>query len=217
MGHKKDEFMEELEKRKDEEQNEIEDVIPHNQDLTGLNTPLSIEDIDFRIQSINRGGYATITAYKDARVDMKRLDDVVGSMYWKRELLDNNTRCRVSIYNKDLKEWVAKEDVGTPSATEKEKGLASDSFKRACFNWGIGRELYDYPVIQIKLNKNPDASKARNGEWYMEGNFPKQGYGLKLKEWIWFSQFTNGKLTYLACKDQSGTKRFSFGQYIKSV
>jgi hypothetical protein len=208
MGHKKDEFMEELEKRKDEEQNEIEDVIPHNQDLTGLNTPLSIEDIDFRIQSINKGGYATILAYKDARVDMKRLDDVVGSMYWKRELLDNNTRCRVSIYNKDLKEWVAKEDVGTPSATEKEKGLASDSFKRACFNWGIGRELYDYPVIQIKLIAN---------EFKIDQGRAKQTYELKLKEWIWFSQFTNGKLTYLACKDQSGTKRFSFGQYIKSV
>jgi hypothetical protein len=208
MGHKKDEFMEELEKRKDEEQNEIEDVIPHNQDLTGLSTPLSIEDIDFRIQSINKGGYATILAYKDARVDMKRLDDVVGSMYWKRELLDNNTRCRVSIYNKDLKEWVAKEDVGTPSATEKEKGLASDSFKRACFNWGIGRELYDYPVIQIKLIAN---------EFKIDQGRAKQTYELKLKEWIWFSQFTNGKLTYLACKDQSGTKRFSFGQYIKSV
>lgn len=208
MGHKKDEFMEELEKRKDEEQNEIEDVIPHNQDLTGLNTPLSIEDIDFRIQSINKGGYATILAYKDARVDMKRLDDVVGSMYWKRELLDNNTRCRVSIYNKDLKEWVAKEDVGTPSATEKEKGLASDSFKRACFNWGIGRELYDYPVIQIKLIAN---------EFKIDQGRAKQTYELKLKEWIWFSQFTNGKLTYLACKDQNGTKRFSFGQYIKSV
>jgi hypothetical protein len=208
MGHKKDEFMEELEKRKDEEQNEIEDVIPHNQDLTGLSTPLSIEDIDFRIQSINKGGYATILAYKDARVDMNRLDDVVGSMYWKRELLDNNTRCRVSIYNKDLKEWVAKEDVGTPSATEKEKGLASDSFKRACFNWGIGRELYDYPVIQIKLIAN---------EFKIDQGRAKQTYELKLKEWIWFSQFTNGKLTYLACKDQSGTKRFSFGQYIKSV
>jgi hypothetical protein len=208
MGHKKDEFMEELEKRKDEEQNEIEDVIPHNQDLTGLSTPLSIEDIDFRIQSINKGGYATILAYKDARVDMNRLDDVVGSMYWKRELLDNNTRCRVSIYNKDLKEWVAKEDVGTPSATEKEKGLASDSFKRACFNWGIGRELYDYPVIQIKLIAN---------EFKIDQGRAKQTYELKLKEWIWFSQFTNDKLTYLACKDQSGTKRFSFGQYIKSV
>ena len=208
MGHKKDEFMEELEKRKDEEQNEIEDVIPHNQDLTGLNTPLSIEDIDFRIQSINKGGYATILAYKDARVDMKRLDDVVGSMYWKRELLDNNTRCRVSIYNKDLKEWVAKEDAGTPSATEKEKGLASDSFKRACFNWGIGRELYDYPVIQIKLIAN---------EFKIDQGRAKQTYELKLKEWIWFSQFTNGKLTYLACKDQNGTKRFSFGQYIKSM
>jgi hypothetical protein len=45
--------------------------------------------------------------------------------------------------------WVSKQDVGTESYTEKEKGQASDSFKRACFNWGIGRELYTAPFIWI--------------------------------------------------------------------
>ena len=47
------------------------------------------------------------------------------------------------------KQWVSKEDTGTESFTEKEKGLASDSFKRACFNWGIGRELYTAPFIWV--------------------------------------------------------------------
>jgi len=190
---------------KQRKQNEVEDVIPHNQDLSLLSLPLSIDDIDFRVQSVNNGGYATILAYKDARVDMNRLDTVVGAMFWKREMLDNNKRCRVSIYNKDLKEWVCKEDVGTASMTEKEKGLASDSFKRACFNWGIGRELYDYPLIIVKLKSN-EFDKIKK----------KANFNFKLKEWIWFSQFTNGELTYLGAKDQSGELRYEYGQYIKS-
>ena len=183
---------------------EIVDVIPHNQDLTGLSKPLGINDIDFRVQSINKGGYATILAYKDARVDMNRLDSVVGSMFWKREMLDDNKRCRVSIYNKDLKEWMGKEDVGTASVTEKEKGLASDSFKRACFNWGIGRELYDYPMISIKL-KDTEIDKATG----------KANWNFKLKQWVWFSQFTDGKLNYLAAKDETGAVRFTYGTYTK--
>ena len=43
-----------------------------------LQKPLEIKDIDFRVQSINNGGYATILAYKDARVDMRRLDEALG-------------------------------------------------------------------------------------------------------------------------------------------
>lgn len=32
---------------------------------------------------------------------------------------------------------------------KKKSGLASDSFKRACVNWGIGRKLYSAPFIWI--------------------------------------------------------------------
>lgn len=171
------------------------------QDLSKLSEPLPIEQIEFRIQSINMGGYATVLAYKDARVDMNRLDEVVGSLYWKREMLDNNRRCRVSIYNKALGEWISKEDVGTPSQTEAEKGLASDSFKRACFNFGIGRELYDYPQIQIKLEPN---------EFKIESGRAKATFDLKIKDWVWYSEFNNGKLSYLGCK-YNGKVRFQWG------
>ena len=49
--------------------------------------------------------------------------------------------------------WVWKSDCGTESNTEAQKGEASDSFKRACFNWGIGRELYTAPFIWIPADK----------------------------------------------------------------
>jgi hypothetical protein len=169
--------------------------------LKDLQKPLPISSIDFRVQSLNKGAYATILAYKDARVDMQRLDEVCGALNWKREHTRDNANCIVSIWNDITKQWISKEDTGTESNTEKEKGMASDSFKRACFNWGIGRELYDYPLIQIKLN-DTEFDKTTN----------KPTFNFKLKEWVWFSQFDeNNKLTYLGCKDQNGVVRFQYG------
>lgn len=109
---------------------------------------LRADEIDCRVNTINEKGL-TLLLYKDARCDMNILDETVGCMNWKREHTRDNANCIVSIYNEDIKEWVSKEDTGTESFTEKEKGLASDSFKRACFNWGIGRELYTAPFIWV--------------------------------------------------------------------
>lgn len=168
--------------------------------LKDLSKPLPINSIDFRVQSVNKVGYAIILAYKDARVDMQRLDEVCGALNWKREHTRDNHNCIVSIWDESKKEWVSKEDTGTESNTEKDKGLASDSFKRACFNWGIGRELYDYPIIQVKL---------RDDEFDKSTGRPT--FNFKLKEWKWFSQFEGNELTYLGCKDEKGAVRFQFG------
>lgn len=176
-------------------------------DFKKLSEPLNINQIEFRVQSINKGGYATILAYKDARADMNRLDDVCGVDGWQREHSRENKNCTVSVWSEKKKQWISKEDTGTESNSEAQKGLASDSFKRACFNLGIGRELYDYPMIQIKLQAN---------EFKVENGKAKATWDLKIKQWIWFSQFTNGKLSYLACKDEKGVKRFVYGEYKKS-
>lgn len=179
-----------------------------------LSKPLSIDLIDFRIQSINRGGYATILAYKNARADMNVLDNAVGALNWKREHTRDNANCIISIWDNEKGQWVSKEDTGTQSMAEKEKGLASDSFKRAGFNWGIGRELYDYPIISIKLLANKEDPKK--GEWYMDNAKPKQGYGLKLKDWKWGSFFEDGKIKGLACRDEKGVVRFNWGTFKSS-
>ena len=175
--------------------------------LNELRKPLSIEEIEFRVQSINKAGYATILAYKDARVDMVRLDEIVWPLGWKREHARDNKNCIVSIYDATKKEWVPKEDTGVESNTEQEKGLASDSFKRACFNWGIWRELYEYPVIQIKLKED---------EWELKNGYPKATWNLKLKEWVWYSEFTDGKINYLWAKDNNWVLRFSWGESNKA-
>ncbi len=112
---------------------------------------LKEDEIDVRVQSINQKG-CILLLYKDARVDMQILDETVGAMNWKRRHTRDNANCIVSIYDKEKEEWIDKEDTGKESYTEKEKGLASDSFKRACTNWGIGRELYTAPFIWVSAN-----------------------------------------------------------------
>jgi hypothetical protein len=175
--------------------------------LDQLTTPLSINEIEFRVQSINNGKYAKILAYKDARADMIRLDKAFGVFGWKREHSRDNKNCTVSIWDKEAEHWVAKEDTGTESMAEAQKGLASDSFKRACFNLGIGRELYDYPQVSIKL-KDTEVQETGGRPKY------KASFGLKMKEWRWFSQFDdNNTLTYLGCKDETGAVRFQHGKY----
>jgi hypothetical protein len=174
-------------------------------DLAGLSTPLQIDQVEFRVQSINKGGYATILAYKDARCDMQRLDDVCGQLGWKREHSRDNHNCIVSIWDNEWNHWVGKEDTGTESMAESEKGLASDSFKRACFNWGIGRELYDYPLVQVKLKEEEHS----NG---------KATWKLKIREWKWDSAFNDsGKLVMLEAKDTGGNIRFQFGVEFKEL
>lgn len=169
-----------------------------------LSTPLTISQIDFRVQSINKGGYATFLAYKNARVDMERLDKIHGENWQrKHQFIEGKLYCSVGIYSNNLKDWVWREDVGTESMAEKEKGQASDAFKRACFNWGIGRELYSYPSIQIKLNTSE--FKSENGKI-------KQTWGLKLKEWKWYSEFDGKKITFLAARDQDKQVRFKWGE-----
>jgi len=171
-----------------------------------INTPLKASEISFRVQSINRGGYAAILAYKDARVDINRLNSVYGIGYWQRkhELINNKEFCAVGVWNKDIGQWAWVQDCGTKSNTEAEKGQSSDSFKRACFNLGIGIELYDYPMISIQLFPN---------EIDMKGPKPKATWNLKIKEWSWYSEFDEaGKLSFLAAKDQNGKMRYQWGK-----
>lgn len=169
--------------------------------IEDLQKPLTIDDIDFRVQSINKGGFATILVYKDARVDINRLNEVCGPLGWKREHTRDNHNCIVSIWDDQNKHWVSKEDTGTESNTEAQKGLASDSFKRACFNWGIGIELYDYPEIKVKLNDD---------EFTVEGNKGKATWKLNLRKWRWHLEMDEEGVKRLAAKDSSNALRFNY-------
>ncbi|MBQ5562244.1 MAG: hypothetical protein IIT39_02535 [Clostridia bacterium] len=115
---------------------------------------LRADEIECRIGTINEKGLSLLL-YKDARADMKILDETFGVFGWKRthQSIDGNLYCTVEIWDNEKKSWISKQDVGTVSYTEKEKGQASDSFKRACVSVGIGRELYSAPFIWVSAQK----------------------------------------------------------------
>ena len=129
--------------------------------------PLRPDEIDIRVGIISEKGVSFLL-YKDARCDMNILDETFGIFGWKREhnVKDGKEFCTVSVYDNFKGEWISKEDTGTESNTEKEKGLSSDAFKRACVNFGIGRELYTAPFIfNSKIPTEADA----NGKWRIKG------------------------------------------------
>ena len=115
---------------------------------------LTADEIECRVGTISEKGLSLLL-YKDARVDMRLLDEVYGPMNWQRThlLIGGSLYCCVDIYDEKKQQWISKMDVGTESYTEKEKGQASDSFKRACVSVGIGRELYTAPFIWVSAGK----------------------------------------------------------------
>ena len=114
---------------------------------------LRADEIEARVGVVRKNGISLLL-YKDARCDMNILDETFGITGWKRhhELINGSLFCTVSIRDENG-EWISKQDVGVESYTEAVKGAASDSFKRACFNIGIGRELYTAPFIWVSSDK----------------------------------------------------------------
>lgn len=114
---------------------------------------LRADEIECRVGTISEKGLSLLL-YKDARVDQNLLDECYGTLGWQRkhERIGESIYCTVSVKD-DNGEWVSKQDVGTESYSDAVKGAASDSFKRACFNFGIGRELYTAPFIWISADK----------------------------------------------------------------
>ena len=145
--------------------------------MEAMFSDLKANEIDCRVSQINEKGL-TLLLYKDARVDMDILDETVGAKNWQRTHTRDNANCIIEIWDEDKKQWICKEDTGTESFTEKEKGLASDSFKRAGFNWGIGRELYTAPAIfiiprkdMVKRGKESEFFKNDKGKYTTKTRF----------------------------------------------
>ena len=145
------------------------------------------DEIELRVGNVSQKG-ATLLLYKNARVDMNLLDQVVGPTNWQRDHKEvkGNVYCGIGIKGDD---WIWKWDCGTESNTEAEKGEASDSFKRAGFNWGIGRELYTSPVVFIPCETEAD------------------GYKYKLKNKY---EFWDTKVSRIEYEDYNGSRRISY-------
>lgn len=168
---------------------------------------LRADEIECRVAQIGeskKGCWCSLLLYKDARCDMNILDEILGSEYWQRDHkeLKGNMYAGIGIYNKELCQWVWKWDCGSESKTEAEKGEASDSFKRAGFNWGIGRELYTSPKIFITLEEKE--TEERNGRKQLA-----RGVYFYVAHIAYSEQNEKRTITELAIKDKAGKTRFS--------
>lgn len=167
---------------------------------------LRADEIDIRAAQVakNASGavYASLLLYKDARVDQRLLDETYGSMNWQRShtMIDGRLYCTVSVWDSSKNIWVSKQDVGTESNTEPEKGQASDSFKRACTNWGIGRELYTAPRIYIKLENGEYKDKTYNGKTTTQMTQTFYVDSIEYDE--------DGNIIRIAINDKNGNLRF---------
>lgn len=157
---------------------------------------LRADEIECRISMINEKGLSLLL-FKDARVDQKILDETFTPFGWKRshQMIDGNLYCTVEIWDNEKGQWVGKQDVGTMSYSEKEKGQASDSFKRACFNWGLGRELYTAPFIWIPAEavNIQKKEKDREQKYYTSDRFRVQAISYDKERVIDFLVVVNAK------------------------
>ena len=178
---------------------------------------LKASEIECRVSTVKANGLSLLL-YKDARCDMRILDEIVGMEYWQRDHKDikGNVYCGVSILcttgeaiyetiddtrlliEREQKEWITKWDAGAESYTEKVKGEASDSFKRACFNWGIGRELYTSPFIWIKSVDKEIIKKGERHTTYAKFNVSE-------------IEYTTDAISYVQIVDVTGKVRFTWG------
>lgn len=164
---------------------------------------LKEEEIDCRVSQIDKN-WCTLLLYKDARVDQNILDETVGAMNWQKHYSRENANCIVSIWDDEKKQWVEKEDTGVESFSQAEKGLASDSFKRACFNWGIGRELYTAPSIFILPHKDM-IPKGKESEFFEND---KGKIITKTRFYVDYIDYEDNNIKDIMIRDHKGNIRF---------
>lgn len=169
---------------------------------------LRANEISCRIQQVTDNKGAIVLLYKDARVDMAILDETYGPMNWQRkhDVVNGNLFCTIDIWDDEKKQWVSKQDVGVESNTEATKGEASDAFKRAGFNWSIGRELYTAPFVFVQLSDD-ECYINKSGK-----QAAKSSFGLEVAS-ITYNEETR-EIKSLVLKDRKGKVRFTHGAMV---
>ena len=135
---------------------------------------LTANEIEVRVSRITNAG-VELLLFKDSRCDMRILDETVGAENWQNEFYEQKGTlfCKVGLFTDYDRGpmWVWKSNAGAPSNIEAQKGEASDAFKRACFTWGIGRELYTAPRIFVYADKCKSLKQGKNGKMQCYDHF----------------------------------------------
>lgn len=127
-------------------------------DISKLSDPTPESEIKHRVQS------GKTLSYIDARFCMDRLDEVCGLGGWSCDYKEVKglLMCGVSVLVDG--QWITKWDTGTESNFEKDKSIVSDSFKRACVKWGVGRDLYRTKKTGVERDATPSKKPSDSSE-----------------------------------------------------
>lgn len=136
------------------------------------------EEIEIRVSQVLEKG-VQLLLYKDSRCDKRILDETFGINGWKNkyEEIKGNLFCTISIWDDNKKQWIDKCDCGIESRSDEtgneKKGEASDSFKRAGFNVGIGRELYTRIFYFAKVPTKNISDNSKKPKYEMVNKYEK--------------------------------------------
>lgn len=162
---------------------------------------LRADEVECRVAQCSQKG-CQLLLYKTARTDYALLDEACGQ-YWQCEYKEvkGNLFCRIGIMDTSTGAWLWRENCGTESNQEAEKGEASDALKRAGTAWGIGRELYTAPFIWVRADALGDKLRQdQRGKWQCRASFEVE-----------HMQVVDGRIAGLVIT--SGGKRvYSFGK-----
>lgn len=140
-----------------------------NKYFEAFGKPFSADDVSWRLQYVNESELQGMAVpYLDARAIADRLDDVVGQSHWRdsytpwhdcvmNKRQKSSQLCTISIYDDELGQWIDKTDGAEDSDIEPVKGGLSDAFKRAAVKWNIGRYLYGFDTIWVKVEPKRDS------------------------------------------------------------
>ncbi len=165
---------------------------------------LKADEIECRVSQVGEKG-CSLLLYKTARVDRAILDETFGHL-WQNDfkVIDDKMYGGIGIYNKELDSWIWRWDCGTESNTEKEKGQASDAFKRAGFKWGIGVELYTAPFIWINCATVKNGAKYQLTNKYVKFQVKSIDYA------------ANGDINHLIIADDKGNQVYKLGSKVNT-
>lgn len=152
-----------------------------------LSDPFRKDEIKWRVGqcgSGNKGYWAQLLAYVDARSVQDRLDQVVGPMNWQSafEFLDDGVMCTLSIRCSSTGVWIRKQDGSPETKVEAFKGGISKALVRAGSAWGIGRYLYGLGITWAETSENYQQgwnraqTKDRKTFYWKEPQLPKGFY-----------------------------------------
>lgn len=162
-----------------------------------LKKPFPPDQVKWKVQA-TKGKWSTFVPYVDARAVVDRLNDATGG-YWQDQYSEVSglLLCKIGIYDASTGQWLWRQDTGTESREDKEKGHVSDAFKRASVKWGLGHDLYNtMPIIKVKngqLNGKPTPLGFDGKQIYNATDFCKKLLTQnKGKSTIWFDHAKAG-------------------------